>query len=151
MLFRSSAGYIQEYDIDTHIIIEANNDVFEHLKDFSKKAQKPVVPLFGFWQTAVNDIEPNSISGILFDTYPLTEDEVHRNHFDFFKTAYNLLKPGGILTYYSDEIDDFSEDHRHALKEAGFQNIDKEVCSVTPPEDCEYWKSPTIVAPIIYK
>jgi guanidinoacetate N-methyltransferase len=120
--------------------------------DFKAVVNTPVEALFGFWeQITKNVIADESLSGILFDTYPLHEEEIHQNHFPFFKEAYRMLKPGGVLTYYSDEIKDFSRAHLRALNDAGFIHIDKKICIVSPPKDCAYWQSNTIVAPIITK
>ena len=48
----------------------------------------------------------------------------------------------GVLTYYSDEATDFSEEHRSHLLAAGFDEgeIDFRIIPVTPPEGCEYWR-----------
>jgi guanidinoacetate N-methyltransferase len=146
-----SAQYIQTHPIDMHIIIEANTDVFNSLAQFAQTSIRPVQALHGFWQDITATLPDESLSGILFDTYPLTEDEIHQNHFTFFAEAYRLLRPGGILTYYSDEINSFSDAHIAKLREAGFRNIDEKVCPVTPPIHCQYWKSNTILAPIITK
>jgi guanidinoacetate N-methyltransferase len=147
-----SARYIQEQNPALHLVVEANKGVYEKLLDFATTANSKVQPLFGFWQDVTHKtIEDGSLSGILFDTYPLQEDEIHRNHFPFFKEAYRMLKSGGVLTYYSDEINDYSDEHRKMLNEAGFTNIQKTVLEVSPPENCAYWKSRTIVAPIIIK
>lgn len=144
-----SAEYIQSHKISSHTIIEANRDVYEILKHFSEESVRPTIPLFGFWQEVVSTLRSDSFDGILFDTYPLSEREIHKNHFDFFTEAFRLLRPGGILTYYSDEIEDFSNEHRAKLEDAGFVRISKKVCEVRPPKDCQYWTSETIVAPII--
>lgn len=146
-----SARHIQSADIKEHIVIEANKDVYGRLVDFANKASIQTRPLLGFWEEITPTLPAGSISGILFDTYPLTEAEIHRNHFPFFKEAYRLLKAGGVLTYYSDETAEFSEDHRTALWEAGFRSIGKRLCEVVPPAECAYWTSPTLLAPIITK
>lgn len=146
-----SAEFIQANPISEHIVIEANNDVFKRLNTFAKSSIQPVRPLHGFWQEVTMQLPDNSLDGILFDTYPLTEEEIHQNHFTFFEEAFRLLRPGGILTYYSDEIDNFSPNHLAKLREAGFTEIAQELCQVTPPADCQYWKSNTILAPIIRK
>jgi guanidinoacetate N-methyltransferase len=144
-----SAGYIQARDIREHIIIEANRQVHDHATAFARSARVRTRALLGMWETITPLLPDGSVTGILFDTYPLLETEIHQNHFAFFPEAYRLLVPGGIFTYYSDEVEDFSPRHRAALLHAGFQDIDKQVSAVTPPADCLYWRSPTIVAPII--
>jgi guanidinoacetate N-methyltransferase len=146
-----SARYVQVHPIDTHVIIEANNGVYEKLLEFQSSARANVVPLLGFWQEIISDLEDESFDGILFDTYPLTKEEIHGNHFPFFHEAFRLLKPGGVFTYYSDEPTTISDFHRERLQAAGFTNIDLSICEVTPPEDCQYWIHNTIVVPIIIK
>lgn len=146
-----SARFIQSHKIRKHIVIEANTDVFQRVKKFAQKSPKPVVPRLGFWQEVVPTLRAGSVSGILFDTYPLTQEEIHQNHFPFFEAAHRLLRKGGVLTYYSDEVNHYSPEHREALRAAGFTNIKKKMCHVNPPSTCKYWKSKTIVAPIITK
>lgn len=146
-----SAGYLQQEAIREHVILEANHEVFERLEEFARSAQTPVVALEGFWEDLTGGLASKSFDGILFDTYPLTPEDIHANHFPFFAEAYRLLRPGGVLTYYSDEIDSFSPAHRAMLEAAGFENIEHTVCAVTPPADCQYWKSRTILAPIVRK
>lgn len=146
-----SARYIQQYPITRHIIIEANTEVFDELESFAAQAKHAVTPFLGFWEDVVPALASGSLTGILFDTYPLREDEIHTNHFPFFKEAHRLLAPGGTLTYYSDEIDSYSPTHRQALMDAGFTDISQVVCPVSPPTDCAYWKYPTILAPIVRK
>lgn len=146
-----SAQFVQSHAIEKHMIIEANTDVFRTLVQFSTQSRHPVVALHGFWQDVTKTLQSESIDGILFDTYPLTVDEIHQNHFSFFTEAFRLLRPGGVLTYYSDEILDFSKQHLEKLNDAGFTHIEKQVCSVRPPHDCQYWTSNTILAPIVTK
>lgn len=146
-----SANYIQEHPINEHVIIEANSDVFERAKLFATLAKHQVTLKHGFWEQVTPTLESGTFDGILFDTYPLTAEEIHRNHFNFFKEAQRLLKPGGVFTYYSDEIDSFRADHLALLRKEGFTDINGIVCKVNPPADCQYWKSNTILAPIIKK
>lgn len=148
-----SAGFIQEYDIEEHIIIEANAEVAQKAREFAQEAKHKTTILEGFWEEVIDEIPDGTLSGILFDTYPLTEEEVYQNHFNFFECAYKKLKSGGVFTYYSDEPTDFGEVHLRKLQEAGFdlEKIKSRLCSVEPPEDCEYWKTNTIMSPIVEK
>lgn len=146
-----SAMYIQQHNPSLHIIIEANESVSKKAQAFSNQQKNTVLVLSGFWEEVTKHLPPESINGILFDTYPLSEDEIHSNHFPFFAEAFRLLKNNGILTYYSDEAYDFSEKHKEKLHAAGFTDIKKEVCQVEPPQSCLYWKDKTIVAPIVKK
>jgi len=148
-----SARYIQKNKIEKHIIIEANHDVAEKAREFAKTATYPVEVMEGFWEEEILKIPDESIDGILFDTYPLSEKELYQNHFFFFPFAYQKLKTGGIFTYYSDEVEKFSDVHLKKLQEAGFklENINGKPFPVTPPADCEYWKDSTMLAPNIVK
>ncbi|SHF59314.1 class I SAM-dependent methyltransferase [Streptoalloteichus hindustanus] len=145
-----SAGHIQRQPIDTHVVIEANRDVFAELLAFGATAEHPVLPMLGFWQAICPCLRDQSFDGILFDTYPLAREEVHGNHFAFFAEAHRLLRPGGVLTYYSDEATSL-EPHRGRLRKAGFREIAWRLCRVSPPPGCLYWRSPTIVSPIVVK
>jgi len=142
-----SAGHVQKHRPFEHVIIEANADVFTRLLTFA--AQHPsVTPKAGFWQDITSRLESASFDGILFDTYPVVEQELAAAWF-FFEEAHRLLKPGGVFTYFSDEVSDFSPRHHAALQAAGFSDIRGETCEVETPEDCLYWKDRTILVPII--
>jgi guanidinoacetate N-methyltransferase len=148
-----STAFIQQFDVVSHYVVECHPDVAARCL-IDRRAEVNVGRLHlitGFWQTVAPLFADGSFDGILFDTYPLTEAEVHRNHFDFFETAYRLLRPGGRFTYYSDEADGFSTEHYERLLAAGFTagSVDHQVCAVTPPADCEYWNQPSFTVPII--
>ncbi len=148
-----SARFIQEHEITRHIIVEANKAVAEKARAFALTAPHEVIVLEGLWEDVIDQVADNSVDGILFDTYPLTEEEIYQNHFNFFEIAYRKLKKDGVFTYYSDEIDHFGEVHLRKLLEAGFleENIHSKVTQVSPPKDCEYWKADTILSPMIKK
>ncbi len=150
-----SAKAIQSHDIDHHYLIECHPDVVERcLKDLrGAMSHNRLHVLSGFWQDVTPLLCDASFDGILFDTYPLSADEIHCNHFPFFEEAYRLLKPGSIFTYYSDESTTWSAAHLARLKSAGFteENIHYKICEVNPPEHCQYWRHKTILAPVIRK
>ncbi len=148
-----SANFIQKEKIKKHIIIEANHDVAKKARVFAKKAPHKTEVLEGFWEEMIEKIPDNSLNGILFDTYPLTEKELYQNHFTFFPFAYKKLKKGGVFTYYSDEIKKFGKVHLRELQKVGFnlKNIKSRVATVFPPKDCDYWKANTILVPIVIK
>ncbi|MGZ8227844.1 MAG: class I SAM-dependent methyltransferase [Methylococcaceae bacterium] len=145
-----SASFIQRYPIAKHIVIEMNNDVFSRLMEFAKDAPSPVEPRLGLWQDILPIIPAESIDGILFDSYPLSADDLDC-HYPFFVHAHRILKSGGVFTYYSDEAEDFAPEHLARLQEVGFTNITKELCAVNPPTDCLYWQGDSILAPIVIK
>lgn len=150
-----SARAVQNRDIQSHYIIECHPQVIQRcISTFqSELAKGRMHVLSGFWQEVTPLLSQESFDGILFDTYPLSKEEIHSNHFFFFKEAYRLLKKGGILTYYSDEATGFSKEHMEKLLSAGFkrESISFEICGVTPPDTCEYWQDNTLIVPIVRK
>lgn len=148
-----AARYLDQQKIKQHIIIEANHSIANQARYFVKHAKHKSIVLEGFWEEVIHSMANNSLDGILFDTYPMSACEIHCNTYNFFKTAYKKLKPGGIFTYYSDEVNHFSHSHLKKLIKAGFKrkNIKSQVVKVKPPADCLYWQYQTISAPIIYK
>ena len=148
-----SANFIQKANITRHIIAEANHEVAEKAREFGKNATHPVEVLEGLWEEVIDQVPDESVDGILFDTYPLSELEIHKNHFGFFRTAFKKLKSGGVFTYYSDEINEYHPVHLQRLMDAGFkkENITGKVAPMNPPPDCQYWKADTMLAPIVVK
>jgi guanidinoacetate N-methyltransferase len=149
-----SAGYISENPrVRRHIIIEVNHDVADLARKF-RDSQPPgrVEIIEGLASEVVDQLEDGCCDGILHDAYPLDESQV-QNQAHFAGTAYRLLKPGGIFTYFSDEPTEYRPEHRRMLVAAGFteDNISAEIVPVAPPPDCMYWKSDTILAPILIK
>jgi guanidinoacetate N-methyltransferase len=90
-----SSAFIQDHGIERHIIIEANKGVASRARDFARRAARPTVVLEGLWQDVIEQVEDESIDGILFDSYPLTDAELYQNHYSFFPSAFRKLRRGG--------------------------------------------------------
>jgi len=148
-----ATNFIMKNGVGKHTVIEFHPDVIKKCKEtyYNEIRKGDIKILQGFWEELVPTLKDESFDGILFDTYALEEEQMHKNHFWFFKEAFRLLKKGGVLSYYSDEAKNFSEEHIKKLKDAGFTKIDFKVCKVNPPKDCIYWDKKTMIAPIIVK
>src|SRR3989339_1124991 len=144
-----SSDFIQKNKkIITHTIIECHPEVAQECrKKYTHEiSEGSIILCENFWEDIIYKLPNESYDGILFDTYPLTEEQIHKNHYWFFKDAYRLLKKGGVLTYYSDEKKGYSKEHMEKLKEAGFTHIGYHVCKVNPPQNM-YWNDTSILAP----
>lgn len=145
-----AASYIQKSSVEEHHIIEANEQVFERMKDFAESAKCCPILYSGFWEDISIKFEDEFFDGILFDTYPITLEELHTARFSFFSEAHRLLKIGGVFTHYSGELG-FTDEYIEYLRKAGFSNFSGELVSVNPPNDCLYWCNNQIMAPTIIK
>jgi len=162
-----SGDGIQTHDIDEHIIIEANADVFENLKKWAAEQKHKVTGMHGLWQDQIALVEDNSLDGILYDTYPLCAEEQHIHQFDFLKAAYRKLKVGGIMTYcnltsigllktkYPDWKELFEKTQKPHLLKMGCKEEDIEPFEIksglVPPKDCRYYHHTECLCPVIIK
>ncbi|MEC4984566.1 MAG: class I SAM-dependent methyltransferase [Oscillatoria sp. PMC 1068.18] len=154
-----SATYLQEVGIKSYTVIECNDQVisrFEHWKQ--NYPDQDIRLVKGMWQEVIPQL--HTYDGILFDTYPLSQEEYIRNEVEglsyshcgeFFPTAASLLRKGGVFTYFSCEIDTLSRGHQRMLLEH-FDAFEVSVVrDLQPPAGCQYWWSDSMVVVKAYK
>ncbi|WP_447963626.1 amino acid adenylation domain-containing protein [Nitrospira sp. Ecomares 2.1] len=140
-----SATYIQAGQPRSHTIIECNRDVMNVFSDWTGRYPGRDIRLVqGQWQEVVGTL--SDFDAVFFDTYPASEAEFEETVINsinfaeaFIPSAAKLLRPGGVFTYYTNEIDSFSRRHQRFL----FQHFSSFTLSIVrsllPPEDCHYW------------
>jgi guanidinoacetate N-methyltransferase len=146
-----SASYIQEMGVKSYTVIECNEMVKEKFEAWKQQFPKADCRLvFGKWQEVIDSV--GLFDAIFFDTYPVSEDEfanyvvrdvTFAQH--FFEAAARHLKPGGVFSYYSNEIDTVARRHQRELFKH-FRSVTFSVCApLFPPEDCNYWWADSMI------
>lgn len=154
-----SATYLQEVGVNSYTIIECNDQVISRFERWKQNyAGKNIQLVKGMWQDVVDQL--GTYDGILFDTYPLSQEEYINNEVEglpythcgeFFPVAARLLKKGGVFTYFSCEIDTLSRGHQRLLLEH-FDSFEVSVVrGLEPPKGCQYWWTDSMVMVKAYK
>ncbi|MBP5971637.1 amino acid adenylation domain-containing protein [Brasilonema sp. CT11] len=146
-----SATYIQQRGVKSHTIIECNDDVVKTFEQWRTGYPRCEFKLLqGRWQDVSEQL--GTYDGILFDTYPTSEEEFQKFVIEsitfaepFFETAAFCLREGGIFTYYTNEIDSFSRRHQRLL----FKYFSSFTLSVVkplfPPQDNINWWADSMI------
>lgn len=146
-----SATFIQEHGVRSHTIIDSNDDVIAAAHRWREAyPDRDIRLVHGSWEEVAGRV--GSADAILFDAYPQSEAEFAASVIEsvtfaegFFPTAAALLRPGGVLTYYTNEIDSFSRRHQRLLLKY-FSNLTLSVVrDLAPPPDCNYWWTDSMV------
>jgi len=147
-----SATFVQDGGVRSHTIVECNDDVVRRFWDWRAGYEDRDIRLIhDKWQNVLTDLE--SFDGILFHTYPLDENEymeyaassvTFAQH--FFAVAAGLLRPGGVFTYLTNEIDSLSRGHQRLLF-AHFESITSSVVQgLSLPDDvADLWWADSMV------
>jgi len=96
-----SAGLIQEHDIESHTIVEINDEIYANLVEWAK--DKPnVIPVKGDWY---DDIPTDKkYDGVFYDGFG---DMLNKRHFP--SRIMQHCKVGTILTWYSNFLSEESQ------------------------------------------
>ncbi len=146
-----SARCIQAVGVRSHIIVESNDDVVAMAMRWREtQAGRDIRIVHAPWDQVMDTLP--LVDGIFFDAYPqdeadFTQTVVRQVTFaeHFFGPAAARLRPGGVFTYYSNEIDTMSRRHQRALF-GHFRSVTLSVVrGLRPPPDCHYWWSDSMV------
>jgi guanidinoacetate N-methyltransferase len=116
-----SASMIQDRGARSHTVIECNDHIVDRYETWrSNYPDRDIRLAHGKWQDVLGDL--GEFDGIFFHTYPLDETELMEQIGNsttfaehFFPHAAAHLRPGGIFTYLSNEIDSLSRAHQRLL------------------------------------
>lgn len=116
-----SASMIQDAGVSSHTIVECNESVIRRFQEWrGRYPDRDIKLIEGRWQDVEDELD--EYDGVFFHTYPLTMEEFFEYVNDsvtfaesFFETAAGILRPGGVFTYLTNEIDSFSRSHQRLL------------------------------------
>ncbi|MEM7083889.1 MAG: class I SAM-dependent methyltransferase [Pseudomonadota bacterium] len=127
-----SSAMIQDEGVRSHTIIECNDSIVARFEQWRKDYSASEFHLVhGLWQDTLPAL--GEFDGIFFHTYPLNEEDLLQqigqsvtfaDH--FFPHAAAHLKPGGVFTYLSNEMDSLSRTHQRLLF-SHFRHVDLQV------------------------
>jgi guanidinoacetate N-methyltransferase len=149
-----SATYVQQGGVRSHTVVESNDhSVNHHFAPWRRRyPEQDIRLLHGRWQDVLDRFE--TYDGILFHAFPLNEAEFIEHVLNsitfaghFFPTAAAHLKPGGIFTYLTTEVDSLSRRHQRLLFQH-FREITLHVQPVSVPEDTQdaWWADSMVIS-----
>jgi guanidinoacetate N-methyltransferase len=143
-----SARMLQERGVSSHTIVELNDEVLARAQEWRAASPGADIRLVrGSWEETADSL--GKFDAVFYDVYPVSDLEVAKLvqvpfPDQFFGVARSLLRPGGVFTYYTNEIDSLSRWHQRRLLEH-FQRITIEIVSdLEPPSECHYWWAPSM-------
>ncbi len=141
------ANEILKIGCANYTVIEAHPIVAQKAREWLFSTGVVGTVIEGFWEDIIDSLPSFSFDGIVFDTYPLTEQERSCNHYAFIPKAKRLLSKDGVLTYYSDETENFRGEHLNLIL-SNYSEVKLErIADLNPPKHCEYWKDNYMIIP----
>jgi guanidinoacetate N-methyltransferase len=146
-----SSGIIQEMGVRSHTVVECNENVIRRFYPWKEQFPDSEIRLIeGRWQDVTDQL--SDYDAIFFHTYPLNEDDyieqvagsaTFAEH--FFPTAARYLRPRGVFTYMTNEIDSLSRGHQRALLRY-FSSFSVQLQALqVPPDVRDTWWSNSMV------
>lgn len=116
-----SSTMIADLGVGSHTIVECVPSIADACREWADARDgSNVTVLEGRWEDVLDQFE--TYDGIFFHTYPMDSEEyaqAARNLANvaepFFAVAARHLAPGGVFSYYSNEMDSLARPHQRAL------------------------------------
>lgn len=138
-----SATYIVEQGVRSYSVVEPNTNVKKFFENWKEQyASTPINLIQGNWQDVADQFE--QYDGVFFDPYFVADPgsvEVESSTAvgSFLPLVLPHIRDGGVMTYFTREIDSFSRAHQRMLFKH-FRSVEiKKVADLIPPDDCNYW------------
>jgi len=155
-----AAQFVQDHTPASHTLIECNRAVIEDFFDpwREKHATRDIRMVEGFWEDTLDAL--GKFDGILFHTYPLSDDEyverVQRSvtfAAHFFDHAAAHLKPGGKFSYLTMEADSLSRAHQRLLLENFASFSISQISGLNVPDDTRdaHWSQNMVLVEAVGK
>jgi guanidinoacetate N-methyltransferase len=146
------AGMIQDSGVRSHTIIECNPHVLARFDRWHGKfPDRDIRIVPGLWQDVIESV--GTFDAVVFHTYALDEEEAvellsHSVTFaaSFFPVAAAHLRPGGVFTYLTNEIDSLGRAHQRLLFDH-FSSLRLQRVSLAVPADVRdaWWADSMVV------
>ena len=154
----ASATMIQKLGVRSHTVVEVSDECIQQYYEPWKQrfSDRDVRLLRGRWQELIPSF--TQYDGILFHAVPLNEDELLQDMVQginfaapFFPVASTNLKPGGVFTYLSTEIDSLARRHQRLLFQY-FKTVTTEMVQLEVPQNTlDSWWADSMVIVQAYK
>jgi guanidinoacetate N-methyltransferase len=146
------SGLIQRSGVRSHAIVECNPHVlarFDRWREAFPDCDIRIVP--GLWQDVMGSL--GTFDAVFFHTYALDQDEAVELlsssitfAASFFPIAAAHLRPGGVFTYLTNEIDSIGRAHQRLLFDH-FRTVSLQRVALTlPPDVRDAWWADTMIA-----
>ncbi|MCA9891907.1 MAG: class I SAM-dependent methyltransferase [Anaerolineae bacterium] len=134
------SNFIQACGVKSHTIVEVNDSVVERFHQWRENyPDQDIRLLHGLWQDKVPEF--GQYDGIFFHTYPLNEADYIEQVLNsvtfaehFFPVASAHLRPGGVFSYMTNEIDSLSRAHQRLIFKH-FSSFALRIVKLNVPDD----------------
>lgn len=147
-----SAELIQRRGVRSHTIVECNPTIVERFEGWrAAYPEREIRVAPGLWQDVVAGL--GQFDAVFFHTYALDEDEsvelLARSvtfAANFFPAAAEHLRPGGVFTYLTGEIDSLARAHQRLLLDH-FSSVRLQRVPLQVPDDVQdaWWADSMMV------